>query len=173
MGQFRQRPAKAIPADLKKGDVAFHLGYSPVDVGDVAKIVGRGLRFIYSSPCGRPATLKDHKNLTWLDLPCGPGDACVDVPGYAACILPSSSRARRWPTSPSWPKWPRRWGGSRRRDEADGLLSVLSRVAQDTERFCSAQDQVLRDATAGLRPHGPQATLRNVVNWSRPFYDCP
>jgi hypothetical protein len=84
---------KAVPDDLKKGDVAFHLGYSPVDVGDVSKIVGRGLKFIYSSPCGRPATLKDHKNLTWLDLPWRPGDACVDVPGYGARILPSSSSA--------------------------------------------------------------------------------
>jgi hypothetical protein len=84
---------QAHPADLGAGDVALHLGYSPVDVGDVQRILDRGVRFIYTSPYGRPATLRDHKNLLWLDLPWRPGDATVDVPGYSVRILPMSSSA--------------------------------------------------------------------------------
>ena len=83
----------AHPADLGHGDVALHLGYSPVDVGDVERILARGVRFIYTTPYGRPATLKDHKNLLWLDLPWRPADATVDVPGYSVRILPMSSSA--------------------------------------------------------------------------------
>jgi hypothetical protein len=83
----------AHPDDLGAGDVALHLGYSPVDVDDVQKILDRGVRFIYTSPYGRPATLKDHENLIWLDLPWRPGDATVDVPGYGVRILPMSSCA--------------------------------------------------------------------------------
>jgi hypothetical protein len=83
----------AHPRDLGPGDVALHLGYAPVDVGDVEKILGRGVRFIYTSPYGRPATLRDHENLIWLDLPWRPGDATVDVPGYSVRILPMSSCA--------------------------------------------------------------------------------
>ena len=85
--------AKAVPADLGRGDVALHLGYSPVNVEDVQRICARGIRFIYTSPYGRPAALGDHRNLLWLDLPWRPGDACVDVPGYSVRILPSSSSA--------------------------------------------------------------------------------
>jgi hypothetical protein len=84
---------KAIPKDLKRGDVALHLGYSPVNVDDVRRICSRGIRFIYTSPYGRPASLKDHEDLLWLELPWRPGDACVDVPGYGVRILPSSSAA--------------------------------------------------------------------------------
>ena len=85
--------AKAVPADLGPGDVALHLGYSPVNVADVKRICGRGIKFIYMSPYGRPATLGDHRNLLWLDLEWRPGDACVDVPGYGARLIPSSSSA--------------------------------------------------------------------------------
>jgi hypothetical protein len=83
----------AHPSDLGSGDVALHLGYAPVDVDDVQKILARGVRFVYTSPYGRPATLRDHENLIWLDLPWRPGDATVDVPGYSVRILPMSSSA--------------------------------------------------------------------------------
>ena len=83
----------AHPNDLGPGDVALHLGYAPVDVDDVRTILDRGVRFIYTSPYGRPARLKDHENLIWLDLPWRPGDATVDVPGYSVRILPMSSCA--------------------------------------------------------------------------------
>ena len=79
--------------DLAAGEVALHLGYSPVDVEDVQRILDRGVRFIYTSPYGRPEGLQDHPNLLWLDLPWRPGDATVDVPGYSVRILPMSSSA--------------------------------------------------------------------------------
>jgi hypothetical protein len=60
---------------------------------DVQRILDRGVRFIYTSPYGRPAGLKDHENLIWLDLPWRPADATVDVPGYSVRILPMSSSA--------------------------------------------------------------------------------
>ena len=85
--------SRALPPGLKRGDVAVHLGYSPVNVRDVRRILARGLRFVYTSPYGRPDDLHDHENLVWLDLPWRPGDACVDVPGYGVRILPSSSAA--------------------------------------------------------------------------------
>ena len=84
---------RAHPADLGAGEVAFHLGYAPVNVPDVQRLLDRGIRFIYTSPYGRPATLKDHPNLLWLDLPWRPADATVDVPGYSVRILPMSSSA--------------------------------------------------------------------------------
>jgi hypothetical protein len=84
---------KAHPSELSAGDVALHLGYSPVDVADVSAILDRGVRFIYSSPYGRPDSLKDHPNLIWLDLPWRPGDATVDIPGYSVRLLPMSSSA--------------------------------------------------------------------------------
>jgi hypothetical protein len=84
---------KAHPDDLTSGDVALHLGYSPVNVPDVKRLLDRGIRFIYSSPYGRPTELKDHENLLWLDLPWRPGDATVDVVGYSVRILPMSSSA--------------------------------------------------------------------------------
>jgi hypothetical protein len=83
----------AHPQELGPGDVALHLGYSPVDAADVQKILDRGVRFIYSSPYGRPAKLTDHPNLLWLDLPWRPADATVDVPGYSVRICPMSSSA--------------------------------------------------------------------------------
>jgi hypothetical protein len=83
----------AHPEQLKEGDVALHLGYSPVNVDDVRAILDRGVRFIYSSPYGRPETLKDHPNLIWLELPWRPGDATVDIPGYSVRLLPMSSSA--------------------------------------------------------------------------------
>ena len=82
---------KAVPATIGKGEVVLHLGYSPVNVDDVARILKRGVKFIYSSPFGRPATLKNHDNLLWLDLPWRPADATVDIPGYSVRILPMSS----------------------------------------------------------------------------------
>ena len=84
---------RAHPSDLSSGDVALHLGYAPVDVADVQKILDRGVRFIYTSPYGRPDALREHENLIWLDLPWRPGDATVDVPGYGVRILPMSSSA--------------------------------------------------------------------------------
>jgi hypothetical protein len=84
---------KAHHEDLGAGDVALHLGYAPVDVGDVRRILDRGVRFIYTSPYGRPAALEDHPNLLWLDLPWRPGDATVDIPGYSVRLLPMSSSA--------------------------------------------------------------------------------
>jgi hypothetical protein len=84
---------RAHPRELTQGDVAIHFGYSPVDLEDVTDLLDRGVRFIYSSPYGRPATLKDHPNLIWLDLPWRPADATVDVPGYSVRILPMSSSA--------------------------------------------------------------------------------
>jgi len=83
----------AHPNELGAGDVALHLGYSPVDVGDVRKILDRGVRFVYSSPYGRPRELADQENLLWLELPWRPADATVDVPGYSVRILPMSSSA--------------------------------------------------------------------------------
>ena len=79
--------------DLGAGDVALHLGYSPVNADDVKWMLDRGIRFVYTSPYGRPETLKDHENLIWIDLPWRPGDATVDVPGYSVRILPMSSSA--------------------------------------------------------------------------------
>ncbi len=83
----------AHPQELGAGDVALHLGYSPVNVADVQKILDRGVRFIYTSPYGRGPELKDHPNLLWLDLPWRPGDATVDIPGYSVRLLPMSSSA--------------------------------------------------------------------------------
>ena len=82
---------RALPATARRGDVALHLGYSPVDVGDVQKILDRGVKFVYTSPYGRPADLEDHPNLLWFDLPWRPADATVDIPGYGVRILPMSS----------------------------------------------------------------------------------
>jgi hypothetical protein len=82
---------KAVPPSIGKGEVALHFGYSPVDVADVKKILDRGVKFIYSSPFGRPANLKDHENLIWFDMPWRPADATVDVPGYSVRLLPMSS----------------------------------------------------------------------------------
>jgi len=84
----------AVPLDIAKGDVALHLGYAPVDVTDVHRILARGVKLIYTSPYGRPASLEDHPNLLWLDLPWRPGDATVDIPGYGVRILPMSSSSQ-------------------------------------------------------------------------------
>jgi hypothetical protein len=85
--------AIATPAELCKGDVYIHMGYAPVNVQKVGAILRRGIRFIYTSPYGRPAALKDHEGLLWLDLPWRPGDAAIDVPGYSVRILPLSAVA--------------------------------------------------------------------------------
>ena len=82
---------KALPANLKAGDVVLHLGYAPVDTRAVAGVLKKGIRLIHTSPYGRPASLPDHKNFIWIDLPWRPGDASVDVPGYSVRILPMSS----------------------------------------------------------------------------------
>lgn len=82
---------RALPSDLKAGDVALHLGYRPADVAIIAAVLKRGIRLIHTSPYGRPAALPDHKHFIWLDLPWRPGDASVDVPGYSVRILPMSS----------------------------------------------------------------------------------
>ena len=85
--------SRAHPGDLSAGDVALHLGYSPVNVADVQRLLARGIRFIYTSPYGRPDALGEHPNLLWLDLPWRPGDATVDIPGYSVRALPMSSCA--------------------------------------------------------------------------------
>ena len=85
--------SRALPRGLGRRDAAVHLGYSPVCVRDVGRVLARGIRLIYTSPYGRPEALRNHARLLWLDLPWRPGDACVDVPGYGARILPSSSAA--------------------------------------------------------------------------------
>jgi len=92
-GASNSNLSTAVPPRYGEGDVALHLGYSPVNVARVQRILDRGLRFIYSSPYGRPATLPDHERLLWLDLPWRPTDATVDVPGYSVRILPMSSTA--------------------------------------------------------------------------------
>ncbi|MGD0088408.1 MAG: hypothetical protein ABSE73_00645 [Planctomycetota bacterium] len=84
---------KAVPPDYGAGDVVVHLGYSPVNVAHVKGIVERGIRFIYTTPYGRPAALQDHPNLIWLDLPWRPTDQSIDIPGYAVRMLPMSSSA--------------------------------------------------------------------------------
>ncbi len=84
----------AVPAAVRRHDVALHLGYAPVDVADVAAILRRGVKFIYTTPYGRPATLADHPGLLWLDLPWRPTDATVDIPGYGVRMLPMSSSAQ-------------------------------------------------------------------------------
>jgi len=93
-GRTDSNLATALPKTLGAGDVAIHLGYAPVDCADVQRILDRGVRFVYTSPYGRPAGLKNHKNLLWLDLPWRPADATVDVPGYSVRILPMSSSAQ-------------------------------------------------------------------------------
>jgi hypothetical protein len=84
---------KAVPADYGAGDVVIHLGYSPVNVDHVAGILKRGVRFIYTTPFGRPKTLKNHPNLIWLDSPWRPTDQCIDIPAYSVRMLPMSSSA--------------------------------------------------------------------------------
>lgn len=84
---------RAHPEQLTRGDVAIHFGYSPVKADHVEALLNRGIRFIYSSPYGRSASLRDHPNLIWLDLPWRPADATVDIPGYSVRMLPMSSCA--------------------------------------------------------------------------------
>ena len=85
---------RAVPPQYGKGDVALHLGYAPVDVEALQRILDRGIRFIHTSPYGRPANLRDHQNLLWLDLPWRPTDATVDIPGYSVRMMPMSSSAQ-------------------------------------------------------------------------------
>jgi len=85
---------RALPKDLKRGDVVLHLGYAPVNITHVRQILSRGLRFIHSSPYGRPDDLPDHDNFIWLDLPWRPADATVDLPGYSVRAMPMSSSAQ-------------------------------------------------------------------------------
>ncbi|MCY2931373.1 MAG: hypothetical protein NTV86_18165 [Planctomycetota bacterium] len=83
----------AVPDRFGRGDLAIHLGYGPVDVEDLGRILKRGIRFVHTTPYGRPATLKDHPNLLWLDLPWRPTDATVDIPAYSVRMMPMSSTA--------------------------------------------------------------------------------
>jgi hypothetical protein len=83
----------AVPERFGCGDLAIHMGYSPVNVANVGRILKRGIRFVYTTPYGRPATLKDHPNLLWLDLPWRPTDATVDIPAYSVRMMPMSSTA--------------------------------------------------------------------------------
>ena len=84
---------KAVPADYGAGDAVVHLGYSPVNVDHVQGILKRGIRFIYTTPFGRPKTLKNHPRLIWLDSPWRPTDQSIDIPGYGVRMLPMSSSA--------------------------------------------------------------------------------
>ncbi len=83
-----------VPRRLGKGDAAMHLGYAPVNVPAVQRILRRGVKFVHTSPYGRPEDMPEHENFIWLDLPWRPGDATVDVPGYSVRILPMSSSAQ-------------------------------------------------------------------------------
>ena len=85
---------RAVPMEIGKDEVVLHLGYAPVDIGDIERIVSRGVKLIYTTPYGRPAALKDHPNLLWFELPWRPTDATVDIPGYSVRILPTSSSSQ-------------------------------------------------------------------------------
>jgi len=84
---------KAIPADLGPGDVALHLGYAPLQLPHVHRILKRGIKLICTSPYGPRQDMPRHPNFLWFDLPWRPGDACVDIPAYGTRMLPSSSTA--------------------------------------------------------------------------------
>jgi hypothetical protein len=86
--------SKAFPADLAAGDVALHLGYAPIDLEALDRVLRKGFRLIHTSPYGRRAGMKDRGNFLWFDLPWRPADQSVDVPGYAVRILPMSSSAQ-------------------------------------------------------------------------------
>jgi len=85
--------ARAIPADLKKGDVALHMGYGPVHLQNLEALLKRGVNYIHTTPYGRRAGMPDKPNFLWFDLPWRPADAWVDIPGYSVRLLPSSSTA--------------------------------------------------------------------------------
>ena len=85
--------ARAIPEDLKKGDVALHLGYGPVHLQNLENLLKRGVNYIHTTPFGKRAGMPERKNFLWFDLPWRPADAWVDVPGYSVRLLPSSSTA--------------------------------------------------------------------------------
>ncbi|MCY2927405.1 MAG: hypothetical protein NT031_18600, partial [Planctomycetota bacterium] len=84
---------KAFPRNFGPGDVGLHLGYGPINVPAVRSLLARGVRLIHTTPYGPMADLKPHKNWLYFDLPWRPGDAEVNIPGYGARILPSSSSA--------------------------------------------------------------------------------
>jgi len=90
-GHHSSEPATALSAGLNSGDVVLFLGYRPGDVPAVRAALKRGIRFIHTSPYGKPQGLDPHPNYLWFDLPWRPGDASVDVPGYGVRILPMSS----------------------------------------------------------------------------------
>jgi hypothetical protein len=54
-------------------------------------LLKRGIRLIHTTPYGPMAAMKPNKNFLYFDLPWRPGDAEVDIPGYAVRILPGSS----------------------------------------------------------------------------------
>ena len=85
--------ARAIPDDLKRGDVALHLGYAPIHLKNLESLLKRGVNYIHTTPYGKRAGMPESDNLLWFDLPWRPADAWVDVPGYSVRILPSSSTA--------------------------------------------------------------------------------
>jgi hypothetical protein len=82
---------KAFPKNFGKGDVGLHLGYGPVNVPAANALLKRGVRLIHTTPYGPMASMKPNKNFLYFDLPWRPGDAEVDIPGYAVRILPGSS----------------------------------------------------------------------------------
>ncbi len=84
---------RAIPDDLKKGDVALHLGYIPIHLKNLKNLLKRGVNYIHTTPFGKRAEMPESANFLWFDLPWRPGDAWVDVPGYGVRIVPSSSTA--------------------------------------------------------------------------------
>jgi len=85
--------ARAVPADLKRGDVALHLGYAPIHLKNLESLLRRGVNYIHTTPYGKRAGMPESKNFLWFELPWRPADAWVDVPGYGVRILPSSSTA--------------------------------------------------------------------------------
>jgi hypothetical protein len=85
---------KAFPKTVGRGDVGLHLGYAPVNVPALQKLMQRGIRLVHTTPYGKPPGLKEPKGLLWLDLPWRPADATVDIPGYSVRVLPGSSSAQ-------------------------------------------------------------------------------
>lgn len=84
---------KAIPGNLGPGDVALHLGYAPIHNKNIQDVLKQGIRLAHTTPYGPRKNMPQNKNFLLFNLPWRPADAWVDVPGYNARILPSSSTA--------------------------------------------------------------------------------
>jgi|GEM_PF-2488123 len=85
---------KAFPKCVGRDDVGLHLGYAPINMPALQKLMSRGIRLIHTSPYGKPTGMKEPEGFLWFDLPWRPADATVDIPGYSVRILPGSSSAQ-------------------------------------------------------------------------------